>query len=342
MSLLDKWRNLSSQNFIPLQASLELTYRCNERCTHCYIEKFWDDPKRVLSLDDWKNILGKLKEAGTLYLILMGGEAMLHPHFFEILQFSASLGFSTSMISNGFKIKSLDMAIKLRELGLSNITISVYSLRPEIHDKMTAVKGSLALTMNAVKYCREAGINVGINCLLTTENIDHYFELADWCIERKMEIKSDPTITPKMDGDESPTRLRPTRRQLSIYYQTLIKKWPEGKPKSAWDNNDEFTCNVAKGKCAVTPYGELLVCLEVRESLGNLKDHSFEKLWYGETANKWRYIKNSDLKFAGDCSSNSLCEHCPGMSKHETGDALKITPYSQMIADVKNEAITVN
>lgn len=339
MSLLDNWRAISTQKFIPLQASLELTYKCNERCTHCYLEQFWDDPKRVLSLEDWKNILVKLKEAGSLYLILMGGEAMIHPHFFDILSFASSLGFSVSMISNGLKIKSLEMAQRLRNLGLVNITFSVYSLRPEIHDKMTAVRGSLKLTLQALEFCQQAGITVGVNTLLTQENIEYYFEVADWCIERKIEIKADPNLTPKMNGDNAPIKLRPNRSQLSHYYQILIKKWPEGKPTVSWQFDDEYVCNVAKGKCAVNPYGDLLACLEVRESLGNLKEKSFQELWFSDVAKKWRGIKNSDVKLTKGCSGHSYCEHCPGMSKHETGDPLAVPEYTKMISEVKNEII---
>ncbi|MCJ8277739.1 MAG: hypothetical protein MJK18_12925, partial [Bdellovibrionales bacterium] len=70
MSILDKFRNRSTESHRPLQASLELTYRCNERCTHCYIEEFRDDPKRVLKLQDWFKVLEELRAGGSLYLIL--------------------------------------------------------------------------------------------------------------------------------------------------------------------------------------------------------------------------------------------------------------------------------
>ncbi len=335
-TLLNRWRELSTQAFIPLQASLELTYRCNERCTHCYIEEFRDDPKRVLSTVEWKAILGQLRQAGSLYLILMGGESMLHRDFFEIASHASDLGFHVSIITNGLRIKTPETAARLAQAGVRNATISLYSMNPRLHDSMTAVRGSHALTVQAIRLCREAGIQVGVNCLLTKDNIDSYFDLAEWCIEQQMEIKADPNVTPKMNGDMSTTRLRPSEEQLLRYYREVARRWPAGVPKPCITSDDDYACNVGKGKCAVTPHGDLLVCLEVRESLGNLRERPFSELWSGPIAQKWRNIKNSDLKAeGGSCGSKSHCEHCPGIAKHEAGDALMMTAYSLKMARIK-------
>lgn len=335
--LIDKWREQSAKKYRPLQGSLELTYRCNERCTHCYIEKFWDDPKKVLSLEQWKHCLRELKSAGVLYLILMGGEAMLNPNFWEIAEEASSLGFHVSMISNCQKITDLAIAERLKKVGVSVVTVSLYSLRAEIHDQMTSVKGSHQKTMAAIGYLREAGVTVGINCLLTQANIGDYFELADWCIERGLEIKADPHVTPKFNKDLGPTKLRATPEQLKTYFETVAKKWPAGRPKPVIEESKDFVCNVAKGKCAVTPYGELLTCIEVREPLGLLTEKSFSELWNGPVAQKWRNIKVGDLKNRDSDGTESFCDHCPGMALHEHSDPLHISFYSKTVAQIKRE-----
>ena len=108
--IFQKFSQSSIERAVPLQASLELTYRCNERCTHCYLESFQDDPKRVLSLPQWFHILEELRQAGSLYLILMGGEPLLSPYFFPIGSLASQIGFDVSAISNGLKIKDLSFA----------------------------------------------------------------------------------------------------------------------------------------------------------------------------------------------------------------------------------------
>ena len=339
MSLIDRWRNNSQTNYIPLQASLELTNRCNERCTHCYIPEYKDDAKRLLSLEQWKNVLAQLRDNGVLYLILMGGEAMLSPNFWGVAEEGARLGFSLAMITNGLLINE-ETGKRLADIGFSDITISLYSLNPAIHDKMTKVYGSCARTMKAIEICQKNNLRVSINCLLTEANIDGYFDLKKWCDEKNMWLRFDPIITPKNNGDKEPTKYRARPEQIYEFYKKLIDptkiKNHIGDDESE-DMSAHHTCNAGKGKCAITAYGELPTCIDIRESLGNLATEKFSDIWHSYTAKKWRDIKNKDLKYS-DIESRSECEHCPGMAFHETGDAYKVTEYETIVARAKLQA----
>lgn len=318
-----------------MQASIELTNRCNERCTHCYIPDYKDDPLRLLDLEQWKDILKQLKAAGTLYLILMGGEAMLSPHFWPIAETAKKMGFSLSMITNGLLINEVS-AQRLSEIGFADITFSLYSINPEIHDKMTKVYGSCEKTKKALELCIKYKIPAHVNCLLTSANIEAYFETADWCIERNIPIRFDPLITPKFDGNNAPTKLRATREQLVSFYQKHSTIWPNSTPTPSREAATDYLCNAAKGKCAITAYGDLLTCIEIREPLGNLRNQSFAEIWQSQAAQKWRHFKFQDLK-ENDKTLVSFCDHCPGMAIHEKLDPLTPIPYAKMVAEIKRE-----
>jgi|GEM_PF-1417402 len=345
MEVLNRFRNLATNKAIPLQASLELTYRCNERCTHCYIDKFWDDPSKVLSKDDWFTILDKLRGAGSLYLILMGGEAMLNPYFWDILEYASQIGFHASMITNGLKIQTVEVAEQLKRKGLKVATVSLYSMDPNIHDSMTTISGSHKKTLRAIELLRQAGIEVGVNCLLTERNIEGYFEVVDWCIANNIQCKEDTNITAKFNGDKAPTFLRATSDQLINYYRERARRWPNSRPTPQEEQFNDYACNIAKGKCAVNPYGDLLGCIEIRKPLGSLLHHDFETLWQGLEAKKWRSIKLKDIKgLEGHAVLNSshdgcshFCEHCLGMALHESGDPLVATQESLRLANIKKQ-----
>ncbi len=335
-SVIDNLRMKSIHQAVPLQASLELTYRCNERCTHCYIDNFSDAPNKTLSKENWFLVLQKLRDAGTLYLILMGGEAMLNPYFWEILECAREMHFHISMITNGLKIQTSETAKKLHDGGLHLATISLYSLDPLIHDEMTAVQGSHVKTMKAIELLREQGIEVHINCLLTRQNIEHHFDLVEWCVQKKLPMKEDVSVTPKMNGDLSTVNLRATEKQLLWYYTEKARRWPPSIPPLLVEPAEDYVCNVAKGKCAVNPYGELLGCIEVRESFGSLVTEPFGTLWNSPTALKWRNLRLKDLKgMKSPTLGGHFCEHCFGMALHESGDPLVLTPESQKLASVK-------
>ncbi len=86
---------------IPMQSTLELTYRCNERCKHCYLATYddQDDGRPVLTLEEWKNIFDQLAEVGVLLLVFIGGEAMMHPHFWSIAEHAAQRQFALTLIT---------------------------------------------------------------------------------------------------------------------------------------------------------------------------------------------------------------------------------------------------
>lgn len=335
-SILDRFRELSSQRLTPLQASLELTNRCNERCTHCYLESFKDDASRVLSKQDWFKVIDELRDAGALYLILMGGEAMLSPYFWDILRYSSQKNFHVSMISNGLKINNQTVADELKKSGMSVITFSLYSLDPEIHDKMTSVKGSHVKTIRAIEYCITSGMQATVNALLTEDNAAGVFELYDWCEAKNLDMKVDPNITPKLNGDKNPLKFRATRETLLWFYRKRAERWPNGGPRPSLEVLDSHVCNAAKGKCAVTAYGELLPCIEIREPFGNLAKEKFKDIWYKNS--KWRDLRVKDLSgYDNDLSLQNFCDHCPGAAKNEIGVGEQITSFTKMIAEVKRQ-----
>ncbi len=66
---------------IPLSVQIDLTYRCNERCVHCYLDH---DDHGEMSTSEIKNLLDELASAGVFFLTLSGGEILLRKDFFEM------------------------------------------------------------------------------------------------------------------------------------------------------------------------------------------------------------------------------------------------------------------
>ena len=336
-SIYSKFAARAIDKAIPLQASLELTYRCNERCTHCYIEDFKDDPKRVLTKEEWFTVLKELRQAGTLYVILMGGEPLLSPYVFDVAKKGSEIGFHMSLISNGLKIKSLEYARKLKDSGVKMVTFSLYSLDAKIHDKMTAVRGSHEKTLQAIEYCDQAGIEVTLNGLLTEANSRGIFDYYDWAVSRGYDLKVDPNVTAKLNGNLSPTQYRATKETLLWFYRERSRRWKNSIPAPSLETENSYICNAAKGKCAVTPYGELLPCIEIREPFGSLITQKFNDIWHSKEALKWREPRLKDIQGEIEEGLYNFCDHCPGMAKNEKGAAMTVMPYTKLVAQVKRQ-----
>ena len=337
MSILTRFNEASVARLIPLQVTLELTYRCNERCGHCYLATYDDkeDGRPPLRLDEWRRILDQLAQAGTLLIVLIGGEAMMHPQFWGVAEHAVSNNFALDLITNGLLIDEA-AADRIADLGFLNITISLYSQNAETHDRMTRKKGSHAKTMAAIARLRERGVGVGLNCLLTGSNIDTCFELDEWAVAHGLRVRFDPMVTAKIDSSLASTETRATHEQLHRYYSRL-KQRGRGPVPSLERLAEDPVCNAGRGKAAVNPYGDLLTCLEVREPIGNLRDQSFQQLWHSAQAEKLRGYATRDIKFDTTCGDGKFCEHCPGMAGAETGDRMTPVPFLMTLAQIKRQ-----
>src|SRR5262245_34558027 len=79
---------------IPFWSHLDLTYKCNTDCIHCYCQHL--DPsfggahaKQDLTTAEVKHVLDQLADYGVLNLTLSGGELLVRRDFFEIAQYAS-------------------------------------------------------------------------------------------------------------------------------------------------------------------------------------------------------------------------------------------------------------
>ena len=125
---------------IPLSAQLDLTYRCNERCIHCYLDH---GDHGEMTTAEIKDLLDQMADAGVFYLTISGGEILMRRDFFEILEHARARTFCIKLKTNGVLIRERE-AERIRDLGVESMQISIYSHGPEVHDAITKMPGSLA------------------------------------------------------------------------------------------------------------------------------------------------------------------------------------------------------
>src|SRR2546425_6597593 len=107
MSLMQEMNERALELGVPLGVHLDVTYRCNERCIHCYLDH---DDHGEMTTAEIKDLLGQLAEAGVFFLTVSGGEVMMRRDFFEILEHARSLLFCVKLKTNAVMIKKADAA----------------------------------------------------------------------------------------------------------------------------------------------------------------------------------------------------------------------------------------
>ena len=304
---------------IPLSVQLDLTYRCNERCVHCYLDH---NDHGEMTTPEIRSLLDQLAEAGVFFLTMSGGEILLRKDFFDILEYARALLFCVKLKTNAILIRERQ-ADRIRSLGVDSIQISIYSHRPEIHDAITKVPGSLRRSVDAIRFLRAQGLKVIIANVLMLQNIHDYPGVKALAADLGVAFTIDPTITPRMDGDRSILSLNINQASLREVFrdEDLVGNVEEfcAPPKQAdEDDLDVLPCSAGHSACYVSPYGDVYPCVQFPLPSGNVRRTPFLDIWrHSDQLNEVRSIRTRDLPSCSRCVHVVGCTRCPGLAYME-------------------------
>jgi AdoMet-dependent heme synthase len=307
---------------IPLSAHVDLTMRCNELCVHCY--RTIED-RAELSTAEVEDLLEQLARAGTLYLTFSGGEIFLRRDLFTLIERAKRLRFDVRLKSNALLVTTA-AAARLRELGVRQVDVSIYSADPDVHDAVTKVPGSLARSLEGVARLRDAGLRVKLNCPIMTVNVGGYRDVRALAERLGVPCGFDPMITARNDGDRAPVRLRVRGNDLiPIFQDRLINPKPPAPAtpgtSRARTDLDDITCGAGHNACYVSAYGDVMPCVALPIACGNIREAPFAEIWSGSAKMlEVRAIRIRDLHTCSRCEASRFCSRCPGQALVEDGD----------------------
>lgn len=300
-------------------AHWELTYRCNEQCSHCYLDVLPanQDVPGELSTEECFRVIDEIVELGALNLLFSGGEILARRDFFQIAEYARSKRLLLRLFTNGILITP-QVADRLAALHPYAVEISLYGGDAETHDRITQRERSWDLTVRALRLLRERGVRTKMKVPLMRENYGQLREIEKLADELGAEFRYDMTITAKDDGNLSPLKHRLTYRELvEVFREVLVA--------DAWARRrvspDARTCGITLNSIAIDPYGNVFPCVQTRELAGNVREQSLEKIWTESSV--WKELGNltiSELPVCRECELVNLCIRCHGLAKVEDGD----------------------
>lgn len=280
MSLMQEMNERALELGVPLGVHLDITYRCNERCVHCYLDH---DDHGEMTTSEIKDVLDQLAEAGTFFLTLSGGEVLMRRDFFEILEHARRLLFNVKIKTNGVMIRQAE-AGRIRDLGVEQVQISIYSRRPEIHDAITKLPGSLKRSVEAVRFLKTQGLKVTIANVLMTANLGEHAGVQALAAELGVNYTLDPTITPKIDGDTAILNLRIPGAELNAVFHNKnlvgnVEEFCAPPPAPGDDIMEGLPCSAGHTAAYITPYGDVFPCVQFPLPSGNVRRQRFIDIW---------------------------------------------------------------
>lgn len=334
----------SLERHLPLNVHIDLTYRCNERCVHCYLDH---QDHGEMTTAEVKRVLEELAREGTLFLTFSGGEIFLRADFFELLEFARRLRFDISLKTNGLLI-TRERAERLKALGVHKVHISIYSDEPAVHDAVTKVPGSLEKSLAAARMLKGLGLKVKLSCPIMRQNLNSFRGVQRLAEELGVPYTLDPTITPMIDGDMSLLQHRVGAQELQALYadeklNPAIAAHTEGPCSDAFEENqkavspfDGIPCSAGQNSAYISPYGDVYPCVQMPLPTGNVRRRSFRDVWYGSgEMQRVRAIREGMIHVCNQCEIRQHCERCGGLALMEDGDLTGPSTRACELAELK-------
>ncbi len=158
-----------------IDVGLELTTGCNLRCVHC-----WQGEKansKILKFNEIKVIFKRLAELGVASLRITGGEPMIHPNFWEIMNEATRYSFSIVLRTNGTLIDEM-VAHRLHNYPIIFIELSIDGFTSQDHDGFRRKKGSLQKTLLALDLLIKNGVKTRVKTVMNRKNIENLLDLG--------------------------------------------------------------------------------------------------------------------------------------------------------------------
>ena len=302
---------------VPLSVQLDLTYRCNERCVHCYLDHH---DHGEMTTAEIKDLLDQMADAGVFYLTISGGEILMRRDFFEILEYARMRTFCIKLKTNGILIRKKE-ADRIKALGVESVQISIYSHVPEVHDAITKLPGSLEQSIEAIRRLRAHGIQVTIANVLMVQNANDYSGVRALAAELGAQFIMDPTVTPMMDGDRGILDLNVDEAALREVFRNEslaggnIEEFCAPPLGPGEDDLDMLPCSAGHTACYVSPYGDVYPCVQFPLPSGNVRRTKFVDIWRDSPQlNEVRSITLRDMPSCSKCTHGGSCTRCPGLA----------------------------
>lgn len=332
-SVEERLNQLYWQHYYIQKMHIELTYRCNFRCVHCY-NTTHGGAATELTTQEWFDAFDQLAEMGCYLLTLTGGELFVRKDAVPIIQHACDRGFTLRLNTNGSLIdeKMLEKLEPVRPF-LQSFDVSFYGGDAEAHDKLAQRPGSYNNTMRAIRLLKEANFTLFAKFITMRDNFDTIpkFEkdMTEMGVRHAVHAGA---LIPQTNRDTKPLVQILTDAQ----YRKMISSG-----KHSTKASSPGTCKPGHVRGAITPDGHISPCEWLTDfKYGNLKEQRLRDIWYSPGFREFRRVFEEESE-CPSCSLRPGCDRCPAHSYLETGNLLKCAPIQRHHAEIFRDVVGI-
>lgn len=245
---------------------IQPSYVCNMHCLHCSVSCFRKQKRPIMTLDTIKSLCNQMNDYGLAAIDLTGGEPLAMKNLVGILGAIGTERFYMSLATNGYYMEK-NVAEWLKVMGIDRILLSLDSLNEKEHDIMRNTQGAYKHAIDAIQYIKNAGLDLKFTSVITHQRV-HAQELKDFVQFAKDNGGRIEPLPPKLVGEwEGKFDLLLTEddyKYLADTYNMTFHVAPH--------YGMNLGCLAVKKILTVTAYGDVMPCIWIYYSLGNIHD----------------------------------------------------------------------
>jgi radical SAM protein with 4Fe4S-binding SPASM domain len=155
-----------------------ITRTCNLRCVHCYSDSNALQYSGELTWNQMEKVVEDLASYQVPSLLLSGGEPMIHPRFFDLVDKATTAGLKLTISTNGTLITPAKAAL-LKAANVAYVGISLDGIGP-IHDEFRRKQGAFDAAVRGFRNCHDVDQKTGLRLTLTRHNVENIGRILDF------------------------------------------------------------------------------------------------------------------------------------------------------------------
>lgn len=320
---------------MPITVNFELLPVCNLDCKMCYIRTDWKTVQSMgglRSADEWISLARELHGAGTLFLLLTGGEVFLYPDFKRLYIELYKMGFAVTINTNGTLIDE-KVVEWLAQYPPKCVSISLYGSNDDVYESLCGQKGMFTRVDHALTLLKEAGVAVECKTILTPLNYKDLDNCWNYVQEKDIPYEAATYSFPATRRCDKEKQIRFTAKEVvectfmrnrimstEEEYKDKIVKYLEKYYNTKDIEGREhygFTCSASNTSCWITWQGLMTPCGMLNIPVTRPFEQGFLPAWE-ELKQKTDVIMLSPK--CSHCDKRQVCTICPASAYGETGD----------------------
>jgi radical SAM protein with 4Fe4S-binding SPASM domain len=316
------------------------TLYCPQKCVYCYAHTCPRPEKDSISLERLREVFAELGGLGVEVIQMSGGEVFARKDIFKIIEAVFAAGMTVD-IPTKLGV-NYEQALRLKELGVPIVQVSLDSTDPAILERMVGVRNYRARVFKVLDDLRRAGMPVRVNSVLTPLNLSTVGSLIDYL--GGLGNVTRLSITPYgrslfCHSDElfvSPEQLAEAHAEIArkrpLYPHLRINVTGGGVPAPT-DPEEQMRqwkgrafCTANRHGFVILPDGKVSVCEELYDHpefvIGDLKRQSVMEVWTSSEALALLHPDQAAVP-EGPCKSCASFDECNSFKGRCWRDVLK-------------------